>query len=425
MIHTFVNRRVELSLLNKIHSRGGLIVMTGRRRVGKSRLLRHWLGSVSGIYSQAIEGSSVVQFDQVRGDILSAPGIQTNIVPKTWEELFELIDRESRQLTICIDEFPYLVASDPTLPSRFQRWLDLSKKNNLTLVLAGSSRRLMHDSFLDANAPLYGRAQRIINLEPMSYKEFCQALKLSSDEEESFTKYALVGGIPKYWELVDPKLSAVKIAEDLYFDFAPYMQGEPRRVLKDEKLDDMYPHSVLEVIGRGAHRPSEIAARLNTKQQNLSRVLQLLSEANLITREIPFGVNIKAAKHVLYRLTDPAMRFWYTVQSPHASRWLGYTQREKQKLLRDHASQVFEDYCRQLYPNSHRFWDKEHEFDLIAPDPGADDRVIVAEVKFKLLKPQEKEGLLVSLKARWEGAAVGRAHPKAIFKVLGVAEVLG
>jgi AAA+ ATPase superfamily predicted ATPase len=420
IMNKFINRTNELELLNRLNKRHGLVVVAGRRRVGKTRLLSNWLSEVAGIYTQAIEGSAVIQFDQVCSDLLGPNRIETSIRPKTWEELFELISRETKDLVICIDEFPYLVSSDPTLPSRFQRWLDHSKKRNLTLVLAGSSRRLMYDTFLDVNAALYGRAVRVINVEPMSFQEFCAALRLPVNIERSFLTYSLVGGVPKYWELIDPKLDPVEIAEDLYFDFAPYMEGEPRRVLKDEKLDDLYPHSVLETIGRGANRPSEIAARLQSKQQNLSRLLQLLLEANLIKRDLPFGVSSRDAKHVLYSIIDPALRFWYTVYSPHKSRWSSYSRDQKFKLIYDHASFIFEEYCRRQYQGACRYWDKTHEFDMIAPIKEAHAELLVAEIKFRKLDKKQQHSIVSDLENRWKTCKLAKQYKRVNFLAIGL-----
>ena len=102
--------------------------------------------------------------------------------------------------------------------------------------------------------------------------------------------------------------------------------------------------SLLEVIGRGAEKPSEMASRLGTVQTNLSRLLQQLLDASVLTREIPFGESARSTKKTRYRIQDPTLRFWFRVYSPHRTRWQRYSKTEKTKLLHDHASTVFEDY---------------------------------------------------------------------------------
>lgn len=120
----------------------------------------------------------------------------------------------------------------------------------------------------------YGRATKLLKLQPMDYAAFCQACGQPPDELESFEKFACVGGIPKYWEFVESGQDVVALAEALYFDFAPYMEQEPQRVLRDEGITGLNAVAVLEAVGRGAERPSEIAGRLGTAQTNLSRLLQ-------------------------------------------------------------------------------------------------------------------------------------------------------
>ena len=112
---TFTNRTAELNELEAAATAGGLLVVFGRRRVGKTRLLAHWLKPRHGLYSQAIEGAKETQLEQVFRDIQDR--LTTTIVPKSWAELFELLALQKQQLILCLDEFPYLVASDPSLPS--------------------------------------------------------------------------------------------------------------------------------------------------------------------------------------------------------------------------------------------------------------------------------------------------------------------
>lgn len=193
----FSNREAELKELYASATAGGLLVVFGRRRVGKTRLLAHWLKDRNGLYSQAIESSAEIQIEQVFKDIQS--GLTTAIIPKSWSELFELLSLQKEERWIlCLDEFPYLVASDPSLPSLLQRWLDHEKSERNLLILAGSSTRMMNDIFLNRSAPLYGRARKLLHLRPMSYNAFCDACHLKSADMQSFERYSLVGGIPKY-----------------------------------------------------------------------------------------------------------------------------------------------------------------------------------------------------------------------------------
>lgn len=101
-----------------------LVIVYGRRRVGKTTLITHWMNAEEGHYSQAIEGSPQLQISQICQDL--NPILKSQIQPKTWVQFFELLEKSIDQKTLlCLDEFPYLVESDPTLPSIMQKWLDL------------------------------------------------------------------------------------------------------------------------------------------------------------------------------------------------------------------------------------------------------------------------------------------------------------
>jgi AAA+ ATPase superfamily predicted ATPase len=411
----FVNRNAELAELDAAALRGGLLVVFGRRRVGKTRLLRRWLDEHGGMFSQALEGPVEMQVGQIFADIRAQ--LETRLEPRGWQDLLEILGLQKKPWVLCLDEFPYLTAKDPSLPSRLQRWLDHGIPDGCLLVLSGSSMSMMHALFLHRAAPLYGRAHKLLQLGPMDYAAFCQACRLDPAAEASFEKFACVGGIPKYWEFTAPDQDAVGLAEALFFDFAPYMEQEPGRILNDEGLPGANALAVLEAVGRGAARPSEIAARLGTAQTNLSRLLQQLMDASVLTRDLPFGESVRTSKRTLYRIQDPAMRFWFNVYSPHRSLWRTYPADKKQLLIHEHAAAVFEEWCRNRHPGAGRYWDKSVEFDLLAPDPEQVDRLLVGEVKWRRLSPSAHAAILRDLQDRWHRSALASRYPSVRFEV--------
>ncbi|MBI2226591.1 MAG: ATP-binding protein [Betaproteobacteria bacterium] len=338
--------------------------------------------------------------------------------------MLEILALQKRRWVLCLDEFPYLTAVDASLPSRLQKWLDHSLPRGCLLIVAGSSTRMMNDLFLHRAAPLYGRARKLLHVQPMDYPAFCEACDLRPDASDSFEKFACVGGIPKYWEFIETGQDAVALAEALYFDYAPYMEQEPQRLLRDEGVIGLNAVAVLEAVGRGAERPSEIAGRLGTAQTNLSRLLQQLLDASVLTRELPFGESVRSTKKTRYRIQDPTMRFWFRVYSPHQSRWRTYAAMEKHKLIHDHAATVFEDVCRARFPGAQRYWESDIELDLVAPDPDDRRRLLVAEVKWRRLTVAERKNVLRQLESKWSRCSLQARHPNFRLDVLD-AHVLG
>ena len=138
----FTNRTDELKELDSAAKAGGLLVVFGRRRVGKTRLLTHWLKPRNGLYSQAIEAAAAIQIEQVIRDI--GPALKTNITPKNWVELLELVSLQKGHSLLCLDEFPYLVASDPSLPPAKLRGLgrrvELERRSGSSLLFLHHGR---------------------------------------------------------------------------------------------------------------------------------------------------------------------------------------------------------------------------------------------------------------------------------------------
>jgi len=250
----------------------------------------------------------------------------------------------------------------------------------------------------------------------MNYEAFCSACHLDPADMESFTCFAMVGGIPKYWEFVEPDRTAIDLAEALFFGFAPYLEQEPKRILRDEGVSGMNAISLLEVIGRGAEKPSEMASRLGTKQTNLSRLLQQLLDASILEREFPFGESARSTKKTLYRIHDPTLRFWFRIFSPHRTRWHRYSQAEKAQLLHEHAATVFEDYCRRKYSEAARYWEGDLEFDFVRR--GERGQIIVTEVKWRRLLPSQKAQIQEHLRENWQKSVLSRKHPTVEFEVL-------
>jgi AAA+ ATPase superfamily predicted ATPase len=424
---SFLNRKAELADLDALSRRTGLVVIFGRRRVGKTRLLVEWLKRHGGLYSQAIEGSPSLQLAQVYLDLRE--NLKVQVEPRSWSELLSLLDQQDGRLVLCLDEFPYLVASDPTLPSTLQKWLDHRKKQDVLLVLAGSSTRMMHSTFLDATAPLYGRALKLLRIQPLGFPDLCRYFSLRGRKDRAFLLYSLVGGIPKYWEWLGVAAAGrppdpVEAAGKLYFSPLGWMEEEPRRALADESIAGVGAPSVLEAIGRGAHRPSEIAGRLGIPQTSLSKLLQVLLDACLIVREIPFGTSERDAKRTLYRIGDPALRFWYSVYSPHRSRWSSYSRKVREELLADHGGTVYEDWVRSQFAGAGRYWESQAELDMVrdaAPSSRSkaeESTLIVTEIKRRKVSISEARSLATDLEARFRRTALARRPGRVRFEVI-------
>jgi hypothetical protein len=276
------------------------------------------------------------------------------VVYPNWNTLFETLSlRTAERFTLCLDEFPYMVKKSPELPSILQKILD-TKTVKYNLILCGSSQTMMQGLALDAKAPLYGRADQILKLAPINISYIAEYLKCNAIQ--AIEEYAVWGGIPRYWELRQKNKSLQEAIEYHIINSQGILYEEPYRLLFDDMRDIIQASTLLSVIGGGAHRLSEIAARVEKPATQLSRPLDKLMELGFVEREIPFGEHPKNSKKSLYKIADPFMDFYYRFVIPNRSLIeLGRTKtvlNEVNEKLNIYISRHWEHICRKAVSGS-------------------------------------------------------------------------
>ncbi len=340
---------------------GAFAVIWGRRRVGKSRLLIEWARRRDGLYAVADQSAPPVQRRYLAEAVAGRfPGFADVEYPDWRSFLMRLsaeADRAGWQGPFVLDELPYLIAADPSLAAILQNWLDRPARR-LRLVVCGSSRHMMHTAILGAAAPLYGRAAEAFAVRPLRPGHLAAAFPFDN-HGDLVSVYALWGGIPRYWELAEPFGNDLDAAVDtLVLDAAGPLHEEPDRLLREETPPATSLRPLLDAIGDGAHRVSEIAGRLGKPASGLSKPLAALTEMGLVRRETPFGSNPKSGKRSLYRMDDPFLRLWFRVVAPHRAALaaapretrLEYWRRRRTAL----ESLAWAEMCRAAVPMLHR-----------------------------------------------------------------------
>lgn len=314
----FVDRTEETTRLKEAVSREktSLVVIYGRRRLGKSTLIKKVL-SESDIYFLADRSEGSHQ-RSLLAKVLSQvfPDFDKLTYPD-WESMLRAINyRTDKRFTMCFDEFPYLVEQSPELPSVLQKLID-EKQLKYNLVLCGSSQNMMYGLFLDAASPLYGRADEIMKLAPIHLPYIQEALKL--DAVSAIEEYTVWGGVPRYWELRENRTSLYDALWHNVLSVNGTLYEEPAKLFQDDVKDIVKTSTIMSYIGTGANRLSEIAARSNEPATNLSRPLKKLIDLGFLEKDIPFGVDDKNAKKSLYKIADPFMSFYYQFVVPNRS----------------------------------------------------------------------------------------------------------
>ncbi len=348
---TFFNRTAELDLLRSALHRDKqqLIILMGRRRVGKSRLIREVL-RLGDVYMLADQSDASLQRSYLASAVAqSIPGFNEVVYP-TWASLFSQLNRMIKKGTlVCLDEFPYLVKSSPELPSVTQRLTDNRLELNFHLILCGSSQQMMSKLVFEQTAPLYGRADEILRLRPMhisGLREF-----LSVDGVEAVEEFSVWGGIPRYWEIRKQYKSLDEGIRNAILNPLGVLHQEPTRLFLDDLRTSIQADSLLSVIGNGCHRLSEIAGRLQKPATNLNNPLNTLIELGYIKRDIPYGESIRSTKRSLYRISDPFLRFYFRNVAPNRSLLFLDQSLEVNRHIRSGFAQFvaaqWEDICRE------------------------------------------------------------------------------
>jgi len=380
----FVNRTEEQQRLTAAlkATAPSFIVLYGRRRLGKSTLIKKVL-SQSDVYYMADQTERSHQIELLAKEIgLRFDGFDRLIYPD-WYALFEALNfRTKERFTLCLDEFPYLAKSSPELPALLQKLID-AKSLKYNIIICGSSQQLMQGLVLDATSPLYGRTDQILKLLPIGVHYLREVLACSA--QDALEEYAVWGGVPRYWEIRLQSSSLKEAIEYNLLNAQGLLFEEPYRLFIDDMRDIVQASTLLSFIGNGVNRLSEIAARANKPATSLSGPLDKLITLGYIQREIPFGENPRNSKKGLYKVSDPFMDFYFRFVVPNRSLIeLGRHNAVMEKVTRQFNTYVswhWEELCRRAvsgqvfmgkrYGLASRWWgnisrDERMEVDVVA-----------------------------------------------------------
>ena len=424
----FLDRREEAARCLRLVGRreGALGVLYGRRRCGKSRLLREILPASQAVYYVGDDREGSLQRASLAAEIGRVLRGFERVTYPDWDALLARFWQEAPPgMVLALDEFPSLVAVGSELPSLLQKYLDRESARGIHLFLSGSSQRMMQGLVLDRTAPLFGRASEILKISPLPAGYIEEALRLS-DPALAVETFAVWGGTPRYWELAGDHQDLGGAIRSLVLSPLGVLFEEPSRLLLDDLRDTTQAASILSLIGQGCHRISEIAARLGKPVTALSRPMLRLQDMDLVVRELPFGEEPRGGKRTLYKIADPFLRFWFRHVEPNRSRLgaglVAAVEKEIFGQLGHHFGEIWEELARTSAPHCEiggkiwgpagRWWgpglDRTPlEIDLVAESSDGKS-ILVGEVKWST--PRDAARLFAELeaKARLLPLAAGR-----------------
>ena len=408
----FIGRDDELSFLEDSYAdpHAQLIVMYGRRRIGKTETLTHFAQNLPTLFFSAQMGTKREQLAEFSRTMFEAgsPAGKYLSQYENWRSALEDLTAlpepaEGRRRLVVIDEFPYLVRSDPSLPSVLQNlWDHTLRHANLMLVLCGSAMSFIEKEILSEKSPLYGRATGVMKMQPMPYWDAVRFFPDYTDEDKALA-YAILGGVPQYLSTFDPARSLEWNVRRYILRRGSALYSEPDILMREEFREPAKYSTIIRAIALGDTQLNDIATHTLIPSNTLGFYLSSLIEIGIAEREFPVTSGIvEHAKGTrgLYRLADEFFAFWYSFIYPNRSQLDGgdvdgvwrYAIRPS---LHAYASHAFERICAEwLMRQSRRgalpfrinkvgrWWDKTDEMDVVAMD-ATGRKAIAGECKFR------------------------------------------
>ncbi|MEE8736305.1 ATP-binding protein [Bifidobacterium subtile] len=407
----FIGRTNELAFLESCYhdENAQLVFLYGRRRVGKTETLSHFTQGKSHVFFAAQSATKDEQLAAFSRQMFEAGAPAGKYIAQysDWNsalsDIANLPATEEGHRLVVLDEFPYLVKSDPSLPSVLQNlWDHTLRHENVMIVLCGSAMSFIEKELLAEKSPLYGRATGILNMLPMPYWDAVKFLPNYSVEDKILA-YATLGGIPHYLAQFNPSESLETNIKQHILRRGSALYSETEFLMHQEFRETAIYNSIIQAIALGATQLSDIANRTMMAPQKASTYIANLLEIGVLEREFPVGTKpVERSKGMrgLYQISDNFFRFWYAFVFSNRSDLEfgdidGIYRYAIEPQMHAFASKPFEHICAMWLRRENmaerlpfragdigRWWSKRDEIDVIATSK-TDERLIVGECKFQ------------------------------------------
>lgn len=320
MSRIFINREKELEFLERKYNsnKKEVIIIYGRRRVGKTELIKEFIKGKDAIYFLADRRGPYLnskRFMELVSEFFDYPYLE----PRNFDDVFRIIAKlAKKRLVVVIDEFSYLLEQDNAIASVFQYIIDEILTEKIMLILCGSLISTMESTFSYRN-PLYGRRTGQWKVTPLSYFDFSKSLP-SWPIEEKIKLYAVTGGVPFYFMQMDENKTVFENILEKILSKGSILYEEIEFLLREELRDPSTYMSILEAIAFGNTRLSDIANYTKIKINDLPKYLNVLMKMDIIKREQPVTEKIRKTKKSIYLIKDNFFRFWFRFVFPNRSK---------------------------------------------------------------------------------------------------------
>jgi len=417
MIMKFYNRQRELELLDLLYgSRPALLVLTGKRRVGKTELIKQFMKDRKSLYFFVDSNKSIeilmTEFNHLLKDGLGLPDYFQVYETETFLDFLTTYEED---VVVAIDEFQRFLKIHPSFITQLQKYWDLRSDDcQLFLIISGSSIGMIKKIFIEEGAPLFKRADNILTLKPFTIREVFEMLGDIGikDMDEKLDLYLLFGGTVYYYRLFE-KYRCTGFADALekliFNEFAP-LGNEVREILIEEfGREHATYYEIISAIARGQCSLSEISDMSHVSANSLAPYFyELIDLLGIVEHRIPVTDVPKKSKRGRYFLKDNFFRFYGYFIYPMLSQYMSgnYTTLMKRVLQewKSFAGWAFEDVCRELlveeliveYPKIGPWWDRRgNEIDVVGINY-EENKLLLIEIKNMELSEDSARKILKS-----------------------------
>ncbi len=350
-----IDRRREIRQLQTLAAAPpGLVILSGRRRVGKSFLLRVALTGDRVVHFQAEEQPRPLQLAAFARECTELVGGAPPAFG-SWEDAFAFLDAQAKRdgaLVVVLDEFQYLAYRDEGLVSSVQKWWDRwdHESTPVLLVLSGSALAFMA-GLLSGQKPTHGRSVFRPLLHPLDYRDASEFAPKGLSASELVERYAVLGGTPQYQRWAGDR-PLKKILRDVILSPDAPLHRDPEHLIREEdEIREPGPYfGTLEAIADGYTTPTKMAGRLEVGTPLLNAYLKRLQELGYIAKVEPLEPRETGKSRAYWKISDPYFRFWFSYVLPNRSRLargrIEQVAREIETQLPVYTGSIFEDICR-------------------------------------------------------------------------------
>ena len=397
----FINRQLELDELNKRWKGDDseFFIIYGKRRVGKTELIKQFIKDKPSIYFVADKRSEKDQLKEL--GMLFGNYFNDKLLVKNgfneWLDLFQYLKENIKDRFIfAVDEYPYIVEANKSISSLFQKgWEEHLKGSKIFLILSGSSISMMESEALSYKSPLFGRRTGQAQIDPLTFKQAWQFFPEKSFDD-FLSIYTICGGMPAYLLEIKKETSLDENIKTNIFKKTSFLYNEVEFILKEELREPKNYLSILKAISWSKTKFGEISNSTGLEKNILTKYIDVLVKLQLMEKEVPVTEeNLQKSKQGIYKISDNFLRFWFWYVFPYKSdleiERYDEVSRKIEETFGAIKANTYEKVCRELlsdfrnkifsFERIGRWWNKEEEIDIIGVNKKTQE-IIFGECKW-------------------------------------------